>query len=289
MDAMNPLPVQGLTDFYDAVVDLCALTAGTRAMHKGLFGGSDDAASPAEGADRLTRLAGEHLALSPRVELLDIGCGMGQPALLLAEETGCSVTGTDIAGRQVETARRLAAEAGLSDRVTFHRAEATALPFPDSSFHRVLMMEMFTHLPDTTDGRGKQAALREAARCLRPGGPLVLIDMVRGATDPVRPAGYAEVPSVHVSTTERLKELLDTAGFDVGSVRDLSPEVRPSADKCERAVEERRAEIAEAFGEDVAERMVLLVRDLARTDRELGYVLIAATVRKSGGRPHSVR
>ncbi|WP_217143227.1 cyclopropane-fatty-acyl-phospholipid synthase family protein [Streptomyces sp. AC627_RSS907] len=280
-------------DFYDLVTDFCASASGTDALHKGYFDGPADPAPLARAADRLTRLVGERLRLGPGTELLDIGCGTGQPARLLAEETGCAVTGTDIAVRQLATARRRAATTRHGDRLVFHHAEATALPFPADSFDRAVMMEVLTHLPDTPGPRGKGAALAQAARCLRVGGLLVLADLTRLPAPPEsRPASAesrpasAEVPSMHVSTPERLLALLDAAGFDPVGVEDLSERVRPSSLRTRRAVVERRRPLTSAYGVAAVASMTALVEGLARAERELGYVVITAAVRAtSGGRP----
>ncbi|MFC9427067.1 class I SAM-dependent methyltransferase [Streptomyces sp. NPDC056987] len=167
-------------------------------------------------ADRLTRLAGTRLAPLPGTALLVIGCGTGRAALLLAAETGCAVTGTDIGAARIATARRRAARSALGVRPEFHTADATALPFPARSFDQALMMEVTSRLPDTPGRRGKRAVLAEAARCLRPGGLLLLADPVGAGGAP------AGAPGARPTTRERLPALLDAAGFDVLRIDDLT-------------------------------------------------------------------
>ncbi|MFE2938075.1 SAM-dependent methyltransferase [Streptomyces sp. NPDC059255] len=176
----------------------------------------DDPASLAAAADRLIRLAGTRLAPLPGTALLVIGCGTGRAALLLAEETGCAVTGTDIRAARIATARRRVARSALAVRPEFHTADATALPFPAGSFDQALMMEVTTRMPDTPGRRGKRAALAEAARCLRPGGLLLLADPV--GADGTPPGA----PGLRLTTRERLPALLDAAGFDVLRIDDLT-------------------------------------------------------------------
>lgn len=271
--------------FYDAIADVCTAATGTGALHKGYFDGPDDPAQLKEGADRLTRLAGARLGLGPGTSLLDIGCGTGQPAVLLAEETGCAVTGVDIGERQVDSAVSLAAGRTLRRPAAFHRADATALPLSAGSFDRALMMEVTTHLPDTADG-GKRAALAEAARCLVPGGLLLVSDLVRRVAAPA-PDGLAAVPSVHLATAERLVELLDTAGFDVLRIEDLGERVRPTGRKAEQAVELRRQPITDVFGASAFDEMTTLVRRLAQAERDVGYVMVTARSRAPTSGPAS--
>jgi SAM-dependent methyltransferase len=68
-----------------------------------------------------------HLALRARVtaadRVLDLGCGIGGPARLLAEVFGCAVRGLDINARRVDEARQLAELVGLDQRVEFECAD----------------------------------------------------------------------------------------------------------------------------------------------------------------------
>lgn len=91
-------------------------------------------------------------------DLLDVGCGTGRFAQALTK-LGWTVTGIDVS----EDMLRIARERGL-DVVC---ADATALPFADTSFDAVI--SMWTH----TDVDDFEAAVREVARVLVPGEPFV--------------------------------------------------------------------------------------------------------------------
>ncbi|MFN3523151.1 MAG: class I SAM-dependent methyltransferase [Phenylobacterium sp.] len=108
---------------------------------------------------------------SPGERILDIGCGCGQTTLELAErvgETG-SVLAADISAPMLEIARRRAAEAGVSERVTFLEADAQTHPFParklDAAFSRFGVM--FFEDP--------RAAFHNIASALVPGGRLAFV------------------------------------------------------------------------------------------------------------------
>ena len=63
--------------------------------------------------------------------VVDAGSGVGGTALRLASTVGCRVTGLNLSDRQMETARRKTAEAGLAGRVRFEHADCCrSLPFP---------------------------------------------------------------------------------------------------------------------------------------------------------------
>lgn len=267
---------------YETLADVGVAVRETRAMHMGYYTGAEDPATIAEATDGLARLAGRRLGLGPGHHLLDIGCGMGQPALLLAEETGCSVVGADASPGMIAAGRRQAARSSAADRVSFRRADATELPFPARSFDRALLLEVTSHLPDTETG-GKVAAFAEAARCLRPGGLLALTDMVEPPAEPGARRWMEEVPSVHVSTRRRLLELLGAAGFEVLDAADISRHTRHSGRRGRTAFEDRRQELTAAYGVDVVELMARLVEQLAEADEHLGYVLITARVGGGAG------
>ena len=66
------------------------------------------------GGERLTSLLAERLNLGPGDRVLDVGCGRGVSALLLARERGCQVVGMDLGGRNVAEARRAVVGAALT-------------------------------------------------------------------------------------------------------------------------------------------------------------------------------
>jgi len=111
------------------------------------------------------------------------------------------------------------------DRVTLRQADATALPFEDEVFERVLMLDIVEHLHDWQISR----ALREAYRVMSPKGCLVLHTLPnRWALQygyplfrllsrrlPCAPRSDVE-RSVHINEQDplSLKRVLDEAGFN---------------------------------------------------------------------------
>ena len=63
------------------------------------------------------------LQLRATDHVLDVGCGSGGPALFLAREAGCRVTGVDVSEAGIQAGLTLARRAGLGDRVHFRRAD----------------------------------------------------------------------------------------------------------------------------------------------------------------------
>ncbi|MCB5164024.1 bifunctional class I SAM-dependent methyltransferase/N-acetyltransferase [Streptomyces bambusae] len=123
---------------------------------------------------RLLSLAGP---LPERPRVLDLGCGPGRSALLLAAEAGAEVTAVDIDAGFLDELGTAAEARGLAGRVHPVRADMTALPFPDGSFDLVWAESSVFVV-------GFDTALREWRRLLAPGGTLVLTECVWTADEP---------------------------------------------------------------------------------------------------------
>ncbi|MGC8489867.1 MAG: class I SAM-dependent methyltransferase [Clostridia bacterium] len=125
----------------------------------------------------------DHLAriqITPDMNVLDIGSGLGGGARVIAMETQCRVTGIDVAPGLVLAATELTRRTGLQDRVSFVTGDALQLPFPDSLFDHV-----WCHYV-TMNVRDKCGMAREVARVLKPGGRFSVVEVVLGPTAPPR-------------------------------------------------------------------------------------------------------
>ncbi|MGI5358502.1 bifunctional class I SAM-dependent methyltransferase/N-acetyltransferase [Streptomyces sp. CA-252508] len=86
---------------------------------------------------RLLSLATLAGPLPERPRVLDLGCGPGRSALLLAGDTGAEVTAVDLHEPFLAELRRAADARGLGDAVRTVAADMGGLPFPDGSFDLV--------------------------------------------------------------------------------------------------------------------------------------------------------
>ncbi|MFE6851802.1 GNAT family N-acetyltransferase [Streptomyces sp. NPDC057674] len=123
---------------------------------------------------RLLALTGP---LPERPRVLDLGCGPGRSALLLAAEAGAEVTAVDLHEPFLAELRRSAADRGLDGSIHTHRADMGALPFPDGSFDLVWA-------ESSAYAIGFDRALAEWRRLLAPGGTLVLTECVWTTREP---------------------------------------------------------------------------------------------------------
>jgi ubiquinone/menaquinone biosynthesis C-methylase UbiE len=125
----------------------------------------------------------DKLGLRGDERILDLGCGRGAVLLMAAQRltTGRAVgvdlwRSVDQSGNSAEATRRNAIAEGVADRVELHTGDMTALPFADNSFDLVVSSLAIHNI----SGRaGREKAVDEAVRVLRPGGRLMIAD-IRG-------------------------------------------------------------------------------------------------------------
>ena len=127
---------------------------------------------------RMELRIGEAAGLAPGMRVLDVGCGIGGPAVHLASEFGVTVVGLTPVAAQARIATQRAADAGLTDAVQFVLGRAEAMPFDTASFDAVLFFESACHFAD------RLRFFTEARRVLTPGGRMAGEDWLAAGSGP---------------------------------------------------------------------------------------------------------
>jgi SAM-dependent methyltransferase len=131
-------------------------------------------------------LDGVEERLQRGAKVADIGCGHGASTILLAQAYPKSqFVGFDYHDRSIETARKTAADAGVSDRCRFD--VATAKDFPGADYD---VVAFFDCLHDMGDPVGAIQHTREA---LKPDGTVLLVEPFAGddVAENLNPVGRA--------------------------------------------------------------------------------------------------
>ena len=193
-----------------------------------------------ESMERGHRPVGEQaiarLDVSPAAKILDVGCGSGWAARLLAERSGGGqVVGIDVSDELIRVAREQSL--GFAN-VEFRVASAENLPFPDKTFTHAFSMESLYYYADIAK------ALREIARVLQPDGQFVtVVDLYQENTPTHQWIDMLKVP-VQLLSTEAYRSLFQAAGFTkIHDERLLDP--RPVPDSYTSGSFKTRADFVE--------------------------------------------
>ncbi|WP_435069778.1 class I SAM-dependent methyltransferase [Haloplanus sp. C73] len=160
-----------------------------------------------------------YLPATDGVQLLDVGCGRGGPALHLADRFGFHVTGIDLVPYNVQMATENARDMHLDSQ--FVVSDATQLPFTRDSFTACTAIDALVYLPD------RNRVFATVADTLKPEGVLVVSDLVMQSdvTETERRlvdsfADAWDMPSL--GTVEEYKAALDETSFEVKAVEDIT-------------------------------------------------------------------
>ena len=145
-----------------------------RLVHLGHWDEPPSATSPDEFRRAQQRLNDVLLGMADLRDgqaVLDVGCGLGGALADINQRyRNMRLVGVNIDPRQLELCDQL--EPLNQNQLRWVTADACSLPFPDAGFDRLLCIEAAFHFAS------RRVFLQEAARVLRPGGVLVLADII---------------------------------------------------------------------------------------------------------------
>jgi ubiquinone/menaquinone biosynthesis C-methylase UbiE len=154
------------------------------------------------------------LALLPRTwTVADLACGSGVTATLLGAHVE-RVIAVDASPEMLRAAKRRATAEKTASRIEFRKGDLNALPIDDSACDAALLLLALTHLETPSQ------AISQAARILKPGGKLVVVDLLRHDRDDFR----RRLGQLHNGfAIDDLSSFLTQQSFDDVTVRPISP------------------------------------------------------------------
>ena len=188
--------------------------------------------------------------------MLDIGCGTGGIAVSLVRDHGAAhVTGIDIEAPACAAATRLAAEAGLSDRITIRKVEPGPLDFAEGSFDIVFSKDSIIHIAD------KESLAADVFRVLVPGGWFAASDWLISHDD--EPSAdmtrYIEAEGLDfaMSSPARYETALKAAGFENVRLVNRNPWYAALArQELDQMTGEAKAALVDRFGKELVDHNI---------------------------------
>jgi ubiquinone/menaquinone biosynthesis C-methylase UbiE len=148
--------------------------------HEIVFSSEDYASKYADQHRGMAEKFGEDYAQKLRTQgfsqgkIIDVGCGFGATNIALAKHFPDSkLVGIDLSEPLLDYARKAAAEADLSYRMQFEKADVHGIPYPENSFDVAININML-HLVEEPI-----KMLDEIERVLKPDGKLYIADLRR--------------------------------------------------------------------------------------------------------------
>ena len=135
----------------------------------------------------------KELAESLNIEgatVLDVGCGLGGPCRMLADEYNCQVTGLDLSNEYIRTAKELSKLVKLDSKTSFIQGDATSLPFKDNTFDVIWTQHVQMNIPN------KEKFYSEISRVLKSGGHFLYYEILKKGD------GEVNYPMPWASTSE---------------------------------------------------------------------------------------
>ncbi len=191
-------------EYYDNLVTMLEIIWGKGYMAPG---GTGNVAKLLDGTDPGGKL------------ILDIGCGIGGPAMDMVRLHGAHVVGIDLEASLIDRAKADAREAGLHEHCQFLHVQPGPLPFADASYDIVVSSGAVTQTPD------KPSFFGEILRVLRPGGHFRCYEWMRSEGEYSDDMLYwfkLEELTYDMQTLEQYGAFLRGAGFDEVSTTDAS-------------------------------------------------------------------
>ena len=171
-----------------------------------------------------TAFATDAIDLDPyAIKILDVGTGTARiPILMCQQRPQYLITAVDLAQSMLIIGHRNVEEAGLNQRIRLERVDSKRMPYPDLEFDMVVSNSLVHHIPDPL------LLFQEIRRLVRPGGAILIRDLIRPPSDSYLNEIVVEVGEDYddhqrqlfrdslkaALTLFEVQELIDRAGLD---------------------------------------------------------------------------
>ncbi|KAL1922712.1 uncharacterized protein VTP21DRAFT_10251 [Calcarisporiella thermophila] len=261
-------------EYYNLISSAFTSATGSDCIHYGFWENSEDESSFPKAAENLTDILIEKIDVKSGERVLDIGCGVGGPAIHLARKTGAKVVGISISESQVKQATENAIKSGMAGQVSFEFADAMDLPFPPNSFDAVWALESIIHMD-------RLKTLQQVAKVLRPGGRLVLTDIFCHASNSPQVnetietfrRGFMMSP---LASLEEYPELISKAGLKLDRLIDISNNTKKTFSALCGIFRENGAHLNSLIDSQSIDSIASIISPMADIS-EMGYLILVAS------------
>ena len=206
--------VEAMTDTDRPPLDDHQYTVSGLAAYEAVYG--TDFVSP--GGEQTTREILAALKLTADTSVLDVGCGLGGAAFMMASEFGSSVLAIDLSQNMATEAAIRAENYGLDQLVEVMRADIMSLD-DDETFDLIHSREVFLHIHDKDELHHKLISM------LKPGGLLMFTDYCRGPEAPTESfMAYINEFGYDLRPVEHIGQLLRDTGYEQVEAEDRTDE-----------------------------------------------------------------
>jgi ubiquinone/menaquinone biosynthesis C-methylase UbiE len=128
-----------------------------------------------------TAFATDAIDLDPHaIKILDVGTGTARiPILMCQQRPQYLITAIDLAQSMLIIGQRNVEAAGLNQRIRLERVDSKQMPYPNLEFDMLVSNSLVHHLPDPL------SFFQETKRLVRPGGAILIRDLIRPENDTV--------------------------------------------------------------------------------------------------------
>jgi cyclopropane fatty-acyl-phospholipid synthase-like methyltransferase len=173
-----------------------------------------------QAADALTKRMIELAKIDHNSTVLDLGCGKGQSARVIAQHTGAAVTGIDLSTTNIERANEVAANLPML-KLKFYEGSFTDLPAEvlSQKYTHIFSQVAFCHVHQLLP-----SIFAEAQKVMTPSSVMIVNDYLGGKKKPsemTREHVHKRLHFAHLHTHREWRRIAEEAGFVIEAYEDL--------------------------------------------------------------------